>query len=265
MNRSNASGSFRDSIEDHLNGSGVVMDDHDEGHVIDEENEDEEEEEDDDEEEEDDEEDEKDEEILSDADMKEEYYDRLRKIEAQGLVDIGNLALWTLSSYKPGCGLQELRADSPETYWQSDGVQPHHLNIHFNKRVQIKQISIFINYFLDESYTPSKIMILAGNGSHNLKEVTTIEINEPVGWTNIEFGDARHDGILKTLFIRVVVIANHQNGKDTHIRALKLFSPISNTSFDIITNKNEQNIPQNPELSNIPFSSVKFLSESQIR
>jgi hypothetical protein len=33
-------------------------------------------------------------------------------------VDIGNLAKWTVSSRKFGFGMQFLRDDDPDTYWQ---------------------------------------------------------------------------------------------------------------------------------------------------
>ncbi|KAG5129073.1 hypothetical protein JHK84_035470 [Glycine max] len=35
---------------------------------------------------------------------------------------------------------------------------------------------------LDESYTPSKVSIRAGDGFHNLKEIKTVELLKPTGW-----------------------------------------------------------------------------------
>ena len=43
--------------------------------------------------------------------------------------EIGELAVWTLSSAKPGNGVDQLRDNSVSTFWQSDGVQPHYINI----------------------------------------------------------------------------------------------------------------------------------------
>lgn len=31
--------------------------------------------------------------------------------------------------------------------------------------------------------------------------------------------------MLKTFLIQICVLANHQNGKDTHLRAIRIFSP----------------------------------------
>lgn len=37
--------------------------------------------------------------------------------------EIGREAVWSLSSAKPGNGVDQLRDDSTETYWQSGGVR----------------------------------------------------------------------------------------------------------------------------------------------
>ncbi|XP_010694225.1 anaphase-promoting complex subunit 10 isoform X3 [Beta vulgaris subsp. vulgaris] len=78
-------------------------------------------------------------------------------------------AAWSVSSCKPGNGVQCLRDDNSETYWQSDGAQPHLINIQFQKKVKLQLIVLYVDFKLDESYTPSKISIRAGDGFHNLK------------------------------------------------------------------------------------------------
>lgn len=50
--------------------------------------------------------------------------------------EIGDLAVWSLSTAKPGNGVEQLRDDSTDTYWQSDGPQPHLINIQFHKQSQ---------------------------------------------------------------------------------------------------------------------------------
>lgn len=35
-----------------------------------------------------------------------------------GLKEIGNLASWTVSTYKPGCGVEALRDDDTNMFWQ---------------------------------------------------------------------------------------------------------------------------------------------------
>ncbi len=62
-----------------------------------------------------------------------------------------------------------LRDGKTDTYWQSDGVNPHYITIQFPKRVHILELRIYIDIKQDESYTPNKITIKAGNGLHDLQ------------------------------------------------------------------------------------------------
>ena len=58
------------------------------------------------------------------------------------LREIGKDAVWSLSTAKPGNGVEQLRDDNTETYWQSDGTQPHLINI------QVSPIDICLSYFI---------------------------------------------------------------------------------------------------------------------
>lgn len=106
------------------------------------------------------------------------------------LKDIGNQATWTLSTWKPGFGVAALLSESVDLYWQSDAPQPHHVDIHFAKRVEIAKIKLYLDYKRDESYTPSKIAVYAGSGYHDLHEVMSLALEEPVGWTEISLAHA---------------------------------------------------------------------------
>jgi anaphase-promoting complex subunit 10 len=85
---------------------------------------------------------------------------------------MGKNAAWSVSSCKPGNGVTTLRDDNLETYWQSDGLQPHLINIQFQKKVKLQLVVLYVDFKLDESYTPSKISIRAGDGFHNLKVIS---------------------------------------------------------------------------------------------
>lgn len=54
---------------------------------------------------------------------------------------------------------------------RSDGAQPHLVNIQFQKKVKLQLVVLYVDFKLDESYTPSKISIRAGDGFHNLKVI----------------------------------------------------------------------------------------------
>ncbi|KAK9470027.1 anaphase-promoting complex, subunit 10 [Dipodascopsis tothii] len=171
------------------------------------------------------------------------------------LIDIGNLATWTLSSFKPKFGVAELRDESTDKYWQSDGPQPHFIDIHFSKRVAIAEVQLYMNFGDDESYTPSKLAVLGGSGYHDLSEVVVREFEEPRGWVSISMANSGKDGLLKAFLVRLSVLANHQNGKDTHIRAIKVLSPETKLGNDDVDLQEDC----------LPFTSIAMLSHSAIR
>ena len=150
--------------------------------------------------------------------------------------EVGQMAVWSLSTAKPGNGVEQLRDDNIDTYWQSDGPQPHLINIQFHKKMRIHEIVIYTDFKLDESYTPSKISIRIGSTFHDLQEIHVEELNEPSGWVTIlpprPEGEGGVENVLRTHFIQVAILANHQNGRDTHIRQIKIcesLCPIEHT------------------------------------
>ncbi|KYR02886.1 hypothetical protein DLAC_11440 [Tieghemostelium lacteum] len=145
----------------------------------------------------------------------------LSDMESSDKVEIGKYATWTISSAKPGSGVEQLRDNNLETYWQSDAQQPHHINIQFPKKCIIENLLIYSNYKMDESYTPSKIQIKAGTTLHDLQEIITTDFEEPVGWIDIPI--SLNNKPLKANLFQISILANHQNGRDTHIRQIKVY------------------------------------------
>ena len=90
-----------------------------------------------------------------------------------------------MSTYKPGSGVAALRHPSPSQFWQSDGPQPHTLTLHFFKRVSIVRIRVYLDFGLDESYTPTKMVFLAGMGGNDLVEFATWQGESPCGWVDV--------------------------------------------------------------------------------
>lgn len=168
----------------------------------------------------------------------------------EDLREMAKTAAWSVSSCKPGNGVQALRDDNTETYWQSDGVQPHLVNIQFQKKVKLQLIALFLNYKMDESYTPSKVSIRAGDGFHNLKEIKTVELDKPVGWVIISLsGTDPRETFIHTFMLQIAVLSNHLNGRDTHVRQIKVFGPRPNP------------VPQQP----FHFTSKEFITYSCLR
>ncbi|KAJ0085005.1 hypothetical protein Patl1_30342 [Pistacia atlantica] len=157
------------------------------------------------------------------------------------LREIGKKAAWSVSSCKPSNGVSSLRDDNLDTYWQSDGAQPHLVNIQFQKKVKLQLVVIYVDFKLDESYTPSKISIRAGDGFHNLK---------PSGWVYISLsGSDPRETFVNTFMLQMAVLSNHLNGRDTHVRQIKIYGPRLNP------------IPHQP----FQFTSREFITYSTVR
>lgn len=167
----------------------------------------------------------------------------------ESIREIGHEAVWSLSTAKPGNGVTQIRDSSVDTYWQSDGGQPHLINIQFSKRAAVCEVAFYLDYSLDESYTPKQLSIRTGITFHDLVEVKLVELNQPVGWCSVPlFGpidpldddeednmendaentDSNHNNRnqpIRTHFVQICVVSMHQNGRDTHIRQVKIFGP----------------------------------------
>lgn len=141
------------------------------------------------------------------------------------LREVGHHAVWSLSSCKPGFGVDQLIDGSLDTYWQSDGPQPHLINIQFRRKTTITDICLYADYKADESYTPSRISIRTGNHFNDLTEIELVDLSEPSGWIVIPLKDI-HERPIRTFMIQITVVSNHQNGRDTHMRQIKIHSPV---------------------------------------
>jgi anaphase-promoting complex subunit 10 len=163
------------------------------------------------------------------------------------LREISSLASWTVSSSKPGCSIPQLRSPNTSLFWQSDGPQPHYLNIHFFKLVRIVGLRLYLDFEADESYTPTRIVFLAGSGGNDLQEWGEMRLEQPRGWVwvgfegvdDVEDDDENDDEeesespnetkhkklpVLRAHLVQIKILENHQNGKDTHLRGLQIFA-----------------------------------------
>ena len=116
---------------------------------------------------------------------------------------------------------------------RSDGQQPHLLTIHFLRRVEIRAIRFYVDYNQDESYTPTFVSLSAGTGHHDLIEFASMPLANPVGWQEVdlsEVGGGTDGRSLCCWIVQMQVKENHQNGKDTHIRAVKLYALDENST-----------------------------------
>jgi len=86
---------------------------------------------------------------------------------------------------------------------------------------------LFLDYELDESYTPTKLQITAGFGPNQTIPFTTLDLTMPKGWIDVPIagaGGGPDGNSLCCWFVRIVILENHQNGKDTHLRGIKVYA-----------------------------------------
>jgi anaphase-promoting complex subunit 10 len=151
--------------------------------------------------------------------------------------ELGKEALcWQLSSAKPGNGVEQIRDGSNETYWQSDGLkQPHWIQVHFARRVAVSHVCLYLDYSLDESYTPKRLAIHHGMTNQDLQPACSeVDLHEPTGWCVVPLPppadplDEEHEeakGCLRAHLLRIAILSMHQNGRDTHVRQVELYGP----------------------------------------
>lgn len=96
----------------------------------------------------------------------------------------------------------------------------------FTRQVEIRALRFFVDYTQDESYTPTKILWYAGTSEHNLIQFATSAIASPSGWQEVSItgaGGGDDGNSLCCFVVQMHVMENHQNGKDTHIRGVKVY------------------------------------------
>ncbi|CAM9876785.1 unnamed protein product [Chrysoparadoxa australica] len=153
--------------------------------------------------------------------------ERAQEVERRvTLRDIGGEAVWSLTTAKPGNGVEQIRDGKCETYWQSDGAQPHQINIQFHRKVTIAEVAFYLDYKLDESYTPKKLSIRVGSTSHDLAEIKAIELTQPIGWVRCPLvSPIDATSPIRAHALQICIISMHQNGRDTHMRQCMVFGP----------------------------------------
>lgn len=93
--------------------------------------------------------------------------------------------------------------------------------------MSIRAIRLYLDFEADESYTPTRISLLAGTGYHDLIPFSLLSFEQPKGWIDVPLehvGGGSDGKTLRAFLVQVKIIENHQNGKDTHVRGLKIYA-----------------------------------------
>ena len=130
--------------------------------------------------------------------------------------------------------------------FRSDGPQPHLITAQFHRLTRVKEVALFLDYTLDESYTPHEVAIYAATDYQNMRLIKQLAVEEPEGWILIDLSDTdrRYAGMVLgrepeaanervsplhrwvyATELQIAILSNHQNGKDSHVRQVKVFAP----------------------------------------
>ena len=179
-------------------------------------------------------------------------------------LEVGSSASWSLSSAKSGNGVHCLRDSNLDSFWQSDGAAPHIITLSWNTKQLLSGVSLYVDYKQDESYTPNKIEIKAGITEEECERIgEVVELNEPTGWINIRLkqplieeeekegysngkeeeekggggdgkgGKDRMGMPLRCFVLQLLILGSHQNGRDTHVRQVRVWAPKLSTQYGV--------------------------------
>jgi len=74
---------------------------------------------------------------------------------------------------------------------------------------------------------PTRISVRVGTNFNDLQEIEVVDLQEPSGWIVIPLKDL-NEKLVRTFMVQIAVIQNHQQGRDTHMRQIKVHSPVEN-------------------------------------
>jgi len=105
-----------------------------------------------------------------------------------------------------------------------------------NLQVCVNCVAINCNFRQDESYTPSLISIRTGTHLNDLQEILKIDLDQPGGWNTIylrQGSDLERSRGVDCFSLQLAIIQNHLNGRDSHVRQMRIFSSRGQAHFDI--------------------------------
>ncbi|XP_066982745.1 anaphase-promoting complex subunit 10-like [Macrobrachium rosenbergii] len=144
--------------------------------------------------------------------------------EDQDKFDVGKDAVWSVSSYQEGYGVEELTDPSLHTYWKSSGPLPHQVNIQFKKKTTLDDVWLYVDCNMDKANTPSKVAIRCGRDFNHLQEVKVVNLPKPTGWVLIPLYDPEGKYI-KAKVLQIAVLSVLGIGRNACIRCIKVHSP----------------------------------------
>lgn len=120
-----------------------------------------------------------------------------------------------VSTFKLGHGPDELFSNSLEKYWHTDGNLPHHIEIEFAEMRQLMEVKLALGHAQDKSYIPKEIDVRCGKTRDTIVSVRKMLVSDKSSSVSIAVDRL-------CCFVQLVILANHQDGRDSRIRGLSL-------------------------------------------
>uniref|UniRef100_A0AC34FPN1 Anaphase-promoting complex subunit 10 n=1 Tax=Panagrolaimus sp. ES5 TaxID=591445 RepID=A0AC34FPN1_9BILA len=122
------------------------------------------------------------------------------------------------------------------TIFNNTIFQPHRITLEFQKKTDVCFVLFYLDFRMDESYTPSKIVIHHGSSILDLGNPIIENFHEPSGWVRVDLRRKTGDSLkpIRTFVIQISILQNHQNGRDTHIRGIRVIGPSATAQVDTV-------------------------------
>ena len=95
------------------------------------------------------------------------------------------------------------------------------------KKTRVSEIGLLLDSKTDESYTPQVISVRGGIYLQNLKEIVKVELTDPTGYVIIplktKVDEREEQAFVYTMNLQIATLQMFHQGKDTHIRQVKVF------------------------------------------
>jgi anaphase-promoting complex subunit 10 len=89
--------------------------------------------------------------------------------------------------------------------------------------VQIVAVELELSHSKDESYVPANIVIRAGDSSEMLLDVASVSM-ESSDYIRVNLEEANDHRPVDVFTLRLMIMTNCANGKDSRIRGVKIYS-----------------------------------------
>lgn len=132
--------------------------------------------------------------------------------------------IWSVSTFLVGTSVLNLFDGCVNSYWLSFGFPPHSISCTFKESTFVSTINLFLSTE-DKTFFPQDVEVYIGDTDETLHLTTKTVLEYIGGWQSIVVN--KH-----CIYLRIDILKNYDNGKDTKIRMLRLEGEIKTNGFD---------------------------------